>query len=286
MSRRGVGAAFVVQVAIGVVGCGKNLAGNVPPELATEWRGGKGDPHSLTIANGSMSTTNLICSATFKLESLAPTEPATWKFKAARDGEKPTAGTIKLGNDGVVEISADGDSCFEEGLAGKFRRVDAIKFPADTQGTWFSCDAKACPRVKVLITEKTFAVTGTGGSGHCITGTATISDVAVDGPITKVNHSGLVSSGWDLSIIKEQDGLELSGADTFAGHYTKKPCDQRVPSRPTPEPEANPARASGKGDQCLVRCGAEQNACVLRCGGAQSCIVECAAKGQVCVGGC
>lgn len=270
---------------------GSGADGNVsiPSELQGEWRGGK-DGVLLTITStGSLTTADLICNGTYTLTALSADGPNTWKFKL-KDGSENVSGLIKLGADKVLDVSAQASNCRMKGLSGKFKRQDTIAFPEDVRGTWFSCEVEQCSKVKVMFTAKSVVVTGSGGGEECITETATIKDITIDGPISEVRHTGMTSSGWKMGIVKSGDGLDLSGAGTFAGHYTKDECKASPGKAKKPSSDdGKPSRSQGggaSGEKCLTKCGADQNACVLRCNGSKSCITECAAKGQECAGGC
>jgi hypothetical protein len=272
----------LIAILLCVPACEKNLANALPKELEGDWVGDKAE---LKLTSGSIRTSDLICAGEFTLSSLTSSGTNNWDFKATHAGEN-TKGNIKLRADGKVEVSASGDSCFAKGLVGHFKRPETIRFPERVRSTWYSCDVKECSKVKVMFTEKTVVVTGSGGGKQCINGTATIKDVNIDGPITKIDHTGMTSSGSTMSIVHDGEYIELSGAGTFAGRYSKADCE--ASARVTDEAESAPQRMqrgprrNENSEVCATDCLAENAKCVARCAGKDVCLADCLAAMTKC----
>lgn len=267
----------------------------VPSQLQGEWVGGSGRrPLTLTFDDLAINSASP-CTEKFDVSKVSPAGPSAWRLNAELADTKWEF-FVRLSPDGTsIDIALTGlDLC--NGLSGTYKRTDSLALPETIQGTWYSCDVAACEKVRVLFTGRSVDVVGSGGAAGCISGTAKVTDIDIDGPLTRVKHSGLSNSGWEIGVVEVQGqgALELSGPSTLAGRYSREDCRATPRAAPaarsgTTGSEDNSGLGAAAG--CPRKCAAEQNACVLRCTGrgaeeTESCIAECAAKGQECLGDC
>lgn len=191
----------------------------------------------------------------------------------------------------TVTIDGLAEKCYGEDLIGTFLNEEAIKFPEKIQGQWSSCDAERCPSVEFTIASKSVSVAGTGFE-DCISDSATLEQITVDGPVITVKHSGMTSSGWELNVnVVNDEEIKIGGAETFAGTYKKG--SQDCPSR-TIKPYDYGSDDDDDDDDyglgslgCAADCLAEQVECQEDCGDTDfSCITRCATDGLSCQEDC
>jgi hypothetical protein len=160
--------------------------------------------------------------------------------------------------------------------------------PTDIQGTWYSCDVADCSKVRVVLGARTIVVAGSGGGERCISATAGIDGVEVDGSMITIAAAGYAVPA-PMTVVRGGDALDIAGSPAYGGHYTKSDCTggYRAPAAPTPEPAQRAGGGNGSAG-CAAHCLAAQTACMERCGSQDplACTSACSADAVSCAEEC